>query len=185
MAAGGEQQKKCPTHLLVLYLVTAGKNGEKLGTDEEQIVLLSYLLYDVANKKVCTVHIFVFVTQNMKMQIARCVIVLERMNMLLVNHDNSDRCSHRCASCKKSVPKATKVLWRNFVETRALCFRSGIDKKQITNATLFNLGRKIFRRISGSFLLKHKTCNKKQPRRLNKSSLSKHRDLTWCSLFEL
>ena len=54
MAADEEdQQKKCaPSHLLVFHTVTAGKNGEKLGSDEEQIVLMTYLLYDVANRKV-------------------------------------------------------------------------------------------------------------------------------------
>ena len=54
MAADEEdQQKKCaPSHLLIFHTVTAGKNGEKLGSDEEQIVLMTYLLYDVANRKV-------------------------------------------------------------------------------------------------------------------------------------
>ena len=55
MAADEEdkQQKKCaPSHLLIFHIVTAGKNGEKLGSDEEQTVLLTYLLYDVANRKV-------------------------------------------------------------------------------------------------------------------------------------
>ena len=39
-------------YLVVLYCATAGKNGEDLGIDEEQIVLLVYLLYDVPNNKV-------------------------------------------------------------------------------------------------------------------------------------
>ena len=48
-----QQKNSAPSHLLVFHTVTAGKNGEKLGTDEEQIVLLTYLLYDVGNRKVC------------------------------------------------------------------------------------------------------------------------------------
>ncbi len=54
MAASDSQQKRspAPSHLLIFHVVTAGKNGEKLGSDEEQIVLLSYLLYDVQNRKV-------------------------------------------------------------------------------------------------------------------------------------
>ena len=51
--AADEPTKKCaPSHLLVFHTVTAGKNGEKLGSDEEQIVLMTYLLYDVTNRKV-------------------------------------------------------------------------------------------------------------------------------------
>ncbi len=52
MADREEQQKKTPSHLLIFNVVTAGKNGDDLGSDEEQIVLLSYLLYEVANRKV-------------------------------------------------------------------------------------------------------------------------------------
>ena len=40
------------SHLVVLFVVTAGQNGENLGSDEEQIVLFVYLLFDVANNKV-------------------------------------------------------------------------------------------------------------------------------------
>ena len=40
------------SHLVVLFCATAGQNGENLGSDEEQIVLFVYLLYDVANNKV-------------------------------------------------------------------------------------------------------------------------------------
>jgi len=40
------------SHLVCLFCVTAGQNGENLGSDEEQIVLFVYLLYDVANNKV-------------------------------------------------------------------------------------------------------------------------------------
>jgi len=40
------------SHLVCLFCVTAGQNGENLGSDEEQIVLFVYLLYDIANNKV-------------------------------------------------------------------------------------------------------------------------------------
>ena len=40
------------SHLVCLFCVTAGQNGENLGSDEEQIVLFVYLLYDVTNNKV-------------------------------------------------------------------------------------------------------------------------------------
>ena len=40
------------SHLVVLYCVSAGQNAENLGSDEEQIVLFVYLLYDVHNNKV-------------------------------------------------------------------------------------------------------------------------------------
>jgi len=39
-------------HLVCLFLVTAGQNDENLGVDEEQIVEVVYLLYDVTNNKV-------------------------------------------------------------------------------------------------------------------------------------
>jgi len=39
------------SHLVCLFCVTAGQNGENLGSDEEQIVLFVYLLYDVTNNK--------------------------------------------------------------------------------------------------------------------------------------
>jgi len=40
------------SHLVCLFCVTAGQNGENLGSDEEQVVLFVYLLYDIANNKV-------------------------------------------------------------------------------------------------------------------------------------
>jgi len=40
------------SHLLIYFCATAGKNGEDLGVDEEQIVLFVYLLFDVTNCKV-------------------------------------------------------------------------------------------------------------------------------------
>ena len=46
-----------PSHLVVLFCVSAGKNGEELGSDEEQIVYLVYLLYDVTNNKVGRGHV--------------------------------------------------------------------------------------------------------------------------------
>lgn len=40
------------SHLVVTFCTTAGKNGEDLGVDEEQVVLFVYLLFDVLNCKV-------------------------------------------------------------------------------------------------------------------------------------
>lgn len=40
------------SHLVCLFCVTAGQNGENLGSDEEQIVSFVYLLYDISNNKV-------------------------------------------------------------------------------------------------------------------------------------
>ena len=48
-----------PSHLVVLFCVSAGKNGEELGSDEEQIVFLVYLLYDVTNNKVRSLAHFI------------------------------------------------------------------------------------------------------------------------------
>lgn len=42
------------SHLVILFVVTAGQNGENLGSDEEQIILFVYLLFDVTNNKVST-----------------------------------------------------------------------------------------------------------------------------------
>ncbi|KAL8612408.1 hypothetical protein ACOMHN_008393 [Nucella lapillus] len=44
-----------PSHLVLLFSVSGGKNGEELGSDEEQIVFLVYLLFDVCNNKVIRV----------------------------------------------------------------------------------------------------------------------------------
>jgi len=41
-----------PSHLVCLFVVTSGQNGELLGSDEEQIVVFAYALYDVTNNKV-------------------------------------------------------------------------------------------------------------------------------------
>ena len=41
-----------PSHLVALFVATAGQNAENLGTDEEQIVLCVYMLYDIVNNKV-------------------------------------------------------------------------------------------------------------------------------------
>ncbi|KAK7469858.1 hypothetical protein BaRGS_00036136 [Batillaria attramentaria] len=46
----------CPSHLVMLFTVSAGKNGEDLGSDEEQIVFLVFLLYDVTNNKVVSLQ---------------------------------------------------------------------------------------------------------------------------------
>ena len=43
-----------PSYLVVLFQATGGKSGEDLGSDEEQICIFVYLLYDVTNNKVRT-----------------------------------------------------------------------------------------------------------------------------------
>ncbi|XP_046354450.1 epithelial splicing regulatory protein 1-like isoform X1 [Haliotis cracherodii] len=43
-------------YLVALFCASAGKNGEELGSDEEQIVLFVYLLFDVTNNKVIAVQ---------------------------------------------------------------------------------------------------------------------------------
>uniref|UniRef100_T1ILP7 RRM domain-containing protein n=1 Tax=Strigamia maritima TaxID=126957 RepID=T1ILP7_STRMM len=43
-------------YLVVLYTVTAGQNGSQLGSDEEEIVLLVWLVLDLANNKVVAVQ---------------------------------------------------------------------------------------------------------------------------------
>lgn len=40
------------SYLVALFCASAGKNGEDLGVDEEQIILFVYLLFDVPNNKV-------------------------------------------------------------------------------------------------------------------------------------
>ena len=40
------------SHIVCLFQATAGQNGENLGSDETQIVLFVYLLYDISNNKV-------------------------------------------------------------------------------------------------------------------------------------
>ena len=47
-----------PTHLVCLFLVTAGQHDEHLGADEEQIVEFVYLLYDLTNNKVGSYVLF-------------------------------------------------------------------------------------------------------------------------------
>ncbi|KOC70032.1 RNA-binding protein fusilli [Habropoda laboriosa] len=41
-----------PTHLVALYVATAGLQGNALGSDEEEITLLVYVLIDVLQNKV-------------------------------------------------------------------------------------------------------------------------------------
>lgn len=45
-------------HVVCFFCVSAGKNGEDLGSDEEQIVQIVFLLYDVANNKTLSVQEF-------------------------------------------------------------------------------------------------------------------------------
>lgn len=40
------------THLVVLYVATAGLQGNALGSDEQEITLLVYVLIDVLQNKV-------------------------------------------------------------------------------------------------------------------------------------
>lgn len=45
-------------YLVIFYAVSAGQNGPNLGADEEEIVLIVYLILDVANNKIVGVHQF-------------------------------------------------------------------------------------------------------------------------------
>jgi len=45
-------------YLVIFYAVSAGQNGPNLGADEEDIVLIVYLILDVANNKIVGVHQF-------------------------------------------------------------------------------------------------------------------------------
>lgn len=47
-----------PTHLVALYVATAGLQGNALGSDEEEITLLVYVLIDVLQNKVCFYNIW-------------------------------------------------------------------------------------------------------------------------------
>lgn len=42
-------------YLVVFYCATAGQNDENIGADEEEIVLLVWLVIDIANNKVSLV----------------------------------------------------------------------------------------------------------------------------------
>ena len=55
-AACDPQDKMVGTrYLCVLYVATAGQQGQRLGLDEEEVVLLIYLIVDVAVNKVSRV----------------------------------------------------------------------------------------------------------------------------------
>ena len=41
-----------PKYLIIFYPVSAGQNGPLLGTDEEEIVLLVYIIIDVKSRQV-------------------------------------------------------------------------------------------------------------------------------------
>ena len=47
-----------PTHLVALYVATAGQQGNALGTDEEEITLLCYVLIDALQNKVSARVVF-------------------------------------------------------------------------------------------------------------------------------
>ncbi|XP_013391159.1 epithelial splicing regulatory protein 2 isoform X2 [Lingula anatina] len=55
VAATHRQIMAC-NYLVVIFCATAGKQGEELGTDEEQIVLIVYLLLDISNNRVVSLQ---------------------------------------------------------------------------------------------------------------------------------
>lgn len=44
--------KMVPGHVVVLFLATGGQNGPGLGSDEKEVVLLVYVIIDVATESV-------------------------------------------------------------------------------------------------------------------------------------
>lgn len=42
-----------PQHICVVYVATAGLQGPLMGSDEQEIVLLIYVIIDAVQKKVC------------------------------------------------------------------------------------------------------------------------------------
>ena len=52
------------SYLVALFCASAGKNGEELGVDEEQIILFVYLLFDVPNNKVSVYLLSIFFTNR-------------------------------------------------------------------------------------------------------------------------
>ena len=52
------------SYLVALFCASAGKNGEELGVDEEQIILFVYLLFDVPNNKVSVYLLSIFFTNG-------------------------------------------------------------------------------------------------------------------------
>lgn len=52
---------RSPRHLVLFSCVTAGKQRDELGSDESQIVMIAYLLYDVVNNKVLEYNLFTYV----------------------------------------------------------------------------------------------------------------------------
>ena len=48
-------------NLVLLFFTTAGQNAENLGSDEEQIASIVYMLYDTLNNKVCIISIIILV----------------------------------------------------------------------------------------------------------------------------
>lgn len=47
-----------PDYLVPFHLVTTGKFGDELGSDESPILLVNYAIHDVTNNKVSTVFVF-------------------------------------------------------------------------------------------------------------------------------
>lgn len=50
------------SHVVIIFFTTAGQNGENLGSDEEQIVQVTYLLYDVVKNQVMLLLIIIWLS---------------------------------------------------------------------------------------------------------------------------
>lgn len=44
-----------PGHVCSLYVATDGANGQSLGSDEKDIILLAYTVIDVTTNEVCSI----------------------------------------------------------------------------------------------------------------------------------
>lgn len=51
-----------PGHVCALYVATDGANGQSLGSDEKEAVLLIYTVIDAAKNEVSTFCYFIFIT---------------------------------------------------------------------------------------------------------------------------
>ena len=49
------------THLIIFYTATSGVNGPNLGSDEEDIVLIQYLIWDISQAQVNAIEQFYLV----------------------------------------------------------------------------------------------------------------------------
>lgn len=55
-----------PQHICVVYVATAGLQGPLMGSDEQEIVLLIYVIIDAVQKKVSSNSIGFFVKLSVK-----------------------------------------------------------------------------------------------------------------------